>query len=229
MKLSAPQVDFCRLGPSAKDQACRAGLMQATGGSTPFHSWYPCHRQGSVSGRGSPQIPRVFVASLAEYSVGRIQGGWVEICGGVPSVTRQLQSRLRTPDREDDEWIVLDYEGFGSFPVPEYIDVPSLVAIGEGISEHGPAFAAFLTISNGETVDVTQGFEDSYLGHWDDPCDYAEEWAVDSGFSEDLLPEHLRKYVRLDLEVLVDDLERDVSFVPAPDGGVYAFARRAEV
>lgn len=178
-----------------------------------------------MSGKGTPQIPRVFVASTAEYSAGRIQGGWIEICGGVLSVTKQLRSRLPTSDRADDEWIVLDYEGFGSFPVPESIDVPSLVAIGEGISEHGPAFAAFLTISNDETVDATQGFEDSYLGHWDDPCDYAEEWAVDSGFSEDLLPEHLREYVRLDLEVLVDDLERGVTFMPAPDGGVYVFSR----
>jgi antirestriction protein len=162
---------------------------------------------------------------LSEYSAGRVRGGWVEVCGGVPAVTEQLRSRLITTDAVDDEWLVLDYEGFGSFPVPEYIDVPTLVAIGEGISEHGPAFAAFLTISNGETVDATHGFEDSYLGHWDDPCDYAEEWAVDSGFTEDLLPEHLREYVRLDLDALAADLERDVSFVPATDGGVYVFSR----
>lgn len=145
-------------------------------------------------------------------------------------MTEQFQSRLLTREAEGpDEWIVLDYEGFGSFPVPEYIDVSTLVAIAEGIGEHGPAFAAFLTIANGQTVDAAQRFADSYLGHWDDPSDYAEEWAAESGFSEDLLPEHLREYVRLDLEVLVDDLERDVSFVPDPDGGVFVFARRAEV
>jgi antirestriction protein len=182
-----------------------------------------------VSGQGFNKPPRIFVASLSEYGAGRIRGGWVEVCDGVPSVSKQLRSRLSASDTVDHEWIVLDYDGFGSFRVPDYIDVPTLVAIGEGISEHGLAFAAFLTISNGEAVAATRGFEDSYVGHWEDPCDYAEEWAVNSGFTEDLLPEHLREYVHLDLDALVDDLEQDVAFVPAPDGGVYVFACRAEV
>ena len=167
---------------------------------------------------------------MSEYNAGRIRGGWVEVNCGVPSVTEQLRSRILTPESEEpDEWIVLDYEGFGSFPVPEYTDVSVLVAIGEGIAEHGPAFAAFLTLVGGETVAVGQRFEDSYLGHWDHPCDYADEWAVESGFSEDLLPEHWREYVRLDLDALADDLERDVAFVPASDGGVYVFSRHANV
>jgi len=159
---------------------------------------------------------------LSEYNAGRVLGGWVEVCGGIRTVTNQFRSGLLL---EHDEWIVLDYEGFGSFRVPECIDVSTLVAIGEGIAEHGPAFAAFLTIANGEPVGVAQRFEDSYLGHWDDPCAYAEEWATESGFSEDLLPENLREYVRLDLEALADDIEGGVAFVPATDGGVYVFSR----
>ncbi|MFD6677747.1 antirestriction protein ArdA [Rhodococcus zopfii] len=74
-------------------------------------------------------------------------------------------------------------------------------------------------------------FEEAYLGHYDSEQAYAEQLIDDLGYQQlldDSVPASLRPYARIDTEALARDmqLDGDLHFYPADDGGVWIFDGR---
>ena len=171
--------------------------------------------------------PRIWVGSLADYNAGRLHGDWLD--AAVPddelyeSVQRILDSS-REPGAE--EYGIFDYDEFGAFRIGEYEQLDVVARIARGIAEHGPAFAAYAELHDGDP-DMLSSFEDSYIGEYES----AAIWA--HGVLEDMestvhqsIPEDLRGYVSIDYASFARDaqLSSRMHFEPTPTGGVYAFA-----
>ena len=167
--------------------------------------------------------PRIYVASLADYNAGRLHGRWIDADQDTDEINEQITQMLgesREPIAE--EWAIHDYEGFGPFRVSEYESIETIAGLGEGIAEHGSAFAHWAAIA-GTDAEMLAEFEDRYLGHWGSMEDYAEHLLDDLGIDINSLgPDHLQPYIRFDLEAFARDLTYDL-YVSEDRDGVYVF------
>lgn len=126
-----------------------------------------------------------------------------------------------------EEWAIHDYEGFHSVELGEYENIEHVAMIGQGIREHGAAFAAWAQLL-GPTLweEELDGFEDSYLGCFATLEELGTEMADETGIErllDEHLPAHIRPYIHVDYEGYGQDLPGPVEQVAA-DGGVYLFS-----
>ena len=134
-----------------------------------------------------------------------------------------------TPSAE--EFAIFDYDGFGPVRIGEYQSLDSVSAIAIGISEHGPAFAHWIAVGDdGDGTDLS-GFEEAYLGHWENVETYAENLLDDIGVTREIeaaVPDFLQPYVTFDVAAFGRDLELagDI-WTSSGDGGVYIFDGRS--
>jgi antirestriction protein len=186
--------------------------------------------QERVKGERQPKdSPQVWIASLSDYNAGRLHGAWVRADqepDGIWAGINEVLATSRQPGAE--EWATFDYEGFGPLRLSEYETVERISMLGNGIAEHGLAFAAFANFLGLEDTELLVQFEDCYLGQWESAeeyaCDYLEDTGIDRILDE-AVPASLRPYVKVDAEALVRDMESDGSLlsVPGSEGGVFLF------
>lgn len=85
-------------------------------------------------------------------------------------------------------------------PPLEYKAIETVARLGEGIGDHGSAFAHWAAISGTDPAALDE-FEDRYLGHWSSLVEFAEHLLDDLGVDLDNLgPDNLQPYIRFDLE-----------------------------
>ena len=174
-------------------------------------------------------IPKIYVASLSDYSGGRLHGAWLEVTADVDALEEGVEAMLASsPTPNCEEWAVHDYEGFGPMRLDEHESLATLATIGAGINEHGRAFAHWAALVGIRDLDVLDGFEDAYLGQAESIESYAEQLLDDIGVFrqlEDLLPENLQPYLTFDVAGFARDLELsgDVVTSEAPEG-IYVFS-----
>jgi antirestriction protein len=173
-------------------------------------------------------VPRIYAASLSDYNAGRLHGAWLDATGDADELAAGVQAMLASsPTPGAEEWAIHDYEGFGPARLDEYESLETVTALGRGIAEHGPAFAHWAALVGTGESDEPEHFEDAYLGHFDSLEAYAEELFDDLGYTQlidDVIPEHLQAYVRLDVEAFARDLELSGDVTSSEgDGGVYVF------
>ncbi len=130
-----------------------------------------------------------------------------------------------TPGAE--EYAIHDYENFGPLKLGEYESIETVARFARGISEHGVAYAHWAALVDERSPEALGHFEDAYRGHFDSLVDYAAQLFDDFGYNdliETIVPEHLRPYVRIDIEAFARDLELSGSVTTSEgDGGVYVF------
>ena len=171
--------------------------------------------------------PRIWVGSLADYNAGRLHGDWLDAAVPYDELSESVQ-RILASSREPgaEEYGIFDYDEFGAFRVGEYEQLDVVARIARGIAEHGPAFAAYAELHDGDP-DMLSSYEDSYIGEYES----AASWA--RGVLEDMestvhqsIPEDLRAYISIDYPSFARDaqLSGHMHFEPTPTGGVYAFA-----
>lgn len=180
----------------------------------------------------APQVPRVWIGSLADYSAGCLTGDWID--AAVPdadliAAAQATVARSHTPDAE--EWAIFDHEGFGPWRPAENDDLAVVATVARGIREHGPAFAAWADLHDADPQ-MLLGFEDAFLGEYDSPAAWAATVMDDVDLDTTLakhLPEELRRYLRFDYDAWARDawLGGDVVVVPTGRGHVWIF--QAEV
>ncbi len=178
--------------------------------------------------RARPPVPRIYVASLADYNAGRLHGSWVDAAQDAEDINTEISRMLgESPTPNAEEWAIHDYEGFAPVAIGEYDSVETVAAVAAGLTEHGPAFAAWADHIGLADRDELRRFEDHYLGHWPSAADYAADMLADMGVDLDALgPEGLAPYVRFDLEGYARDLSIDALHISdSPDGGVFIFDR----
>jgi antirestriction protein len=170
---------------------------------------------------------RIYVASLSYYNAGRLYGKWIDAAQEPEELEKAIKVMLaHSPDVFAEEWAIHDYEGFGLVRLSEYESLELVSKLALGIAEHGLAFAAWAALqsNNEETLDR---FKEAYVGNWESPEAHATDLLEGLGFddAEELFPEWIRPYVKIDVESFARDLELngDVISVKAPDGSVWVF------
>ena len=154
--------------------------------------------------------PRIYVASLSDYNDGRLHGQWIDADQTAEALLEEISEMLAgSPMPIAEEWAIHDYEGFGKLALSEYEAVETISRLGQGIAEHGQAFAAWAAYM-GTSSEVLEGFEDAYLGEWESVEAYAESVVDDLGLADQLervVPRGLAPYVSIDYEAMARDLE----------------------
>lgn len=180
-----------------------------------------------------PQLrPQVWIACLAAYNNGRLHGEWVDAAvSDEELIARAQQILASSPEPGAEEWAIFDYEDFGAFQVGEYEQLETVARVARGITEHGPAFAAWAELHDADPTMLDQ-FEDAFLGEYDSPEDWARHVMSDLDLEQSLdsadIPESLRPYLRIDYDGWARDaqLAGEIHIEDSPDGRIYVFAIR---
>lgn len=164
--------------------------------------------------------PRIYAASLSDYNDGRLHGAWIRADQEPDQIAADITAMLqRSPEPSAEEWAIHDYEGFGPMQLSEYEDIGTIARLGQGIAEHGVAFAHWAAYVGTSDQDQLDRFDDHYLGHWPSIEDYSEELLDDLGINTDELgPEMLQPYIRFDVEAFARDLSYELHVVDDTDG-----------
>lgn len=171
--------------------------------------------------------PRIWLASLADYNAGRLHGRWLDAAVTDEKLLAQAERVLASsPTPGAEEWAIFDVENFHGYRVGEYDNLADVARVARGIAAHGPAFAAWAELAegNGEALDR---FHNAYLGEFDNMASWAEQVGTDMGVEpliEAALPESISRYVAVDYEAMARDawLGGDIQVVHHP-GGVWLF------
>ena len=177
--------------------------------------------------------PSIWVGSLSDYNNGILYGEWLDAAREPDEIETDIQSMLdRSPTTAHtgepaEEWGIFDHDGFNQLRIDEHESITLVSRIAHGITEHGLAFAAYAEIIDADS-DALDHFEDAYQGHYDSVEAYVEQFVEDVGIQRELdqlVPESLRPYVRVDLAALAHDMQigGDIHVLPAYDGGVWIF------
>jgi antirestriction protein len=176
--------------------------------------------------------PQIWVGSLADYNNGDLHGQWLDAAREPDDIYADIQAMLaRGPAawRGDapEEWGIFDYEGFGGLRIGEYESIEDVARLAAGITEHGPAFAAWAEATAPDEA-TSEAFAEAYCGHFDSAADYAEQLVGDvegDELLEKTIPAWLQPYIEIDYEALGRDMELggDIFTAPADDGGVYIY------
>ena len=184
-----------------------------------------------------PQLhPQIWVGSLLDYNAGILHGDWIDATQTDEAIREQVTSILAASPTMDEtgepaeEWGIFDHDDFGSYKVQEYDGLEDVARIARGIRDHGPAFAAWADLHDGDQ-DMLDQFEEAYLGEYDSPDAWAETVMDDLGIHQRLEQElhgDMARYVRIDTGAWVQDawLFGDIAIVHRPGGGVWIFQSR---
>lgn len=185
-----------------------------------------------------PDRPRIYVASLSDYNAGILHGTWLDadqtasdIHTGITEMLAASPTTARHGDPAE-EWAIHDHEGFGPVRLSEYERIERVAALARCIRTHGNAYAYWWGIedpaASTDDTELTEAFEEHYLGEYESVEDYGHELLRDLGINPDELPgvpEGLRPYITLDVEAWVRDMQYAGELRTAPsERGIYVFA-----
>ena len=163
-------------------------------------------------------MPRIYVASLADYNCGIVHGTWITVdeSTDLDNVTAQVNLMLKDSPAVRrglscvaEEYAIHDHEGFDGYALDEYIPLSRVVPIAAAIAEHGEAFASFLNDRDDRSVDESvTDFTARLCGVWKDEQDFA--WTD----FEELYPDAYQQtascdWVQFDPEAYVRAYEMD--------------------
>ena len=171
--------------------------------------------------------PRIYVASLSDYTAGILHGAWIDADQSAEEIQEAVNAMLaESPSGHAEEWAIHDYDNFGGIELSEYESFEKVSELGQLISEHGPAFAAYADLV-GVDYATSEGFEEAFAGEWDSEQDFAYSLADDVGLFD------TRNYGGADISTLESyfDWEKwtrdlfmgDYSSVTSPSYSVYVF------
>jgi antirestriction protein len=183
---------------------------------------------GQTAEREARDRPRIYVASLSDYNAGRLHGAWLAADVEAEALYAGVHAMLAaSPDSGAEEWAIHDYEGFGGLPLSDYEALDSVSRVALGIAEHGGAYAALAAHRGLNDEQLSEAFDQAYLGRYTSLADYADQLADDLGWHQELdaLPDPLGLYVRFEAEAFARDLEYggDVFTADAGEGGIHVF------
>lgn len=179
--------------------------------------------------------PRIYVRSLVDYNQGHLVGDWVEANQHLDGLEEDVQAILgrslhaHWTGQPSEEWAIHDYEGFGGVQLHEHESLDVVATLGQGIAEHGLAYAAWAEITDPRDTATLAQFREAYLGEYESREAYAVSVIEELNGDEELakLPGWLKGIVRIDTEAMVHEIETsgEIRFADHP-GGVWVFDGR---
>ena len=174
-----------------------------------------------------PVPPRIWAASLADFNNGIQHGTWLHAATSPEELGDQIQRMLATSptDPGAEEWIIADTEGFGPIKLGSTENLQTVCDLAGGIEEFGPVFTAWAAATGGHEA---RAFRAEYLGEYPDLNTFALAHLAEAGLEVLLdlaIPEPARRYVQLDPEALLRDLQAsgEIWHTSTPDGAVWLF------
>lgn len=170
-------------------------------------------------------VPRIYAASLSDYNAGRLHGAWIDCDQDHDDIAEKISEMLaESKEGVAEEWAIHDTSGWGPVHLSEYESLEDVARLGTGIATHGMAFAHLAAHLDTNDWSQLDRFEELYLGEWDSAEDYAANLLEDLGIDIDEIgPEMLQPYIRVDLEAFARDLSYDLVIADADDGHVHIF------
>jgi antirestriction protein len=120
---------------------------------------------------------RIFVVPLGAWNHGLGYGGWVDTDEGEELLWHGIRKILEgSPMPNEEEWMIVDVEGFGGVRINEYESPDTIAELDELVEDHGSLPVAY-AISRGVKPDgVEEYIQDHYRGWM--PSDQSEvDWA----------------------------------------------------
>jgi antirestriction protein len=148
-----------------------------------------------------------------------LHGEWIDADQDADAIMDEIRAMLaESPIPGAEEWAIHDYEGFGPLRISEYEAIETVARLGEGIGDHGSAFAHWAANAGTDPAALDE-FEHRYLGHWSSLVEFAEYLLDDLGIDLDNLgPDNLQPYIRFDLDAFARDLAMDLHVSEDHDG-----------
>ncbi|UJH70454.1 antirestriction protein ArdA [Ornithinimicrobium sp. INDO-MA30-4] len=176
--------------------------------------------------------PKVWIGSWADYNDGRLHGNWCDAAVETETLWADVQAILATShDLAAEDFGIFDHDGFGGYQPGESDQLEHVATVARGIAEHGPAFAAYAELHDGD-LSMLSSFTDAYLGEHESTVAWAEAFMDESGARETIermaqeQVGDLARYVHIDTESWAQDawLSGDVAVAHRPEGGVWIFS-----
>jgi len=186
-----------------------------------------------VAEQQAADTPRIYVASLLDYSCGVLHGAWIDAdqdLEDMEAAARAMLARSPTAARDGlaaEEWAIHDYEGGGleRLPIDELQPLADIARIVQLIYEHGEAFIVLAGDAGLDDLDFLESvMRHGYRGHWPTVEAYAEQEFDDRGGTAYIAeaPPHLRPYLKGDAAGLAESLASALTILDGPEG-VYVF------
>ena len=165
--------------------------------------------QNSLKRDDIAEIPRIYVASLADYNAGRLHGCWIDANQPADAIRDEIAQMLsESKESIAEEWAIHDYEYFGDLRLSEFEDIDQVAKAACLIVEHGLVFTSLLSYVGGAScIDEAQRYmEEAYCGEYDSLTEYAEQF-IDDCYADSL--KNLPKFIRfhIDYEGIARDFE----------------------
>lgn len=162
----------------------------------PITAAHPGH-----AGAPAPQDrPRIYVACLAAYNNGCLQGRWIDATTPDEIRTQVRAMLAASPEPAAEEHAIHDYEGFEGACLSEYASFETVCELAEFIGEHGELGSRIYGHYGNDLEQARAAFDD-YAGAYRSAADFAEELHEDTGAA---IPESLRSYI--DWQALARDM-----------------------
>jgi antirestriction protein len=179
--------------------------------------------------RPSKPAPRVYVIDHRTDNSQEPFGQWIDADQSADLLEAAIAEAFgRPPEDEVSDWSVTNTEGFTGIDLFGSSDSQLIATLGQGVAEHGAAFAAWVELHGTGDVDLVSRFNDFYIGSYRDERDWAESIAADLEWLEHLdrvVEPTLRPYVRIDYDQVARDTRGSWDLITGADGRVYVFLR----
>jgi len=152
-------------------------------------------------------MPRIYVASLADYNAGELHGRWIDANQSAEAIHAEVAAMLKeSKEPFAEEWAIHDYEGFGKLGLSEWESFETVAEVAGLIEEHGEVFAALMDYFGGTSglEEAKRTFAEGYHGEYDSLEDYAS-LLVEETCDLKALPEFVRGHI--DYDGIAHDLE----------------------
>lgn len=130
--------------------------------------------------------PRIYVASLADYTNGRVHGAWIDPTQEPDDLYAAVTTMLAaSAEPAAEEFAIHDYEGFHGFRIGEYESLETVHQIACGIEAHGEAYAEYVELVGTEDASL-DGFADLYQGSYESTEAFIDQFVSDMGWDSEL-------------------------------------------
>ena len=161
--------------------------------------------------------PRIYVACLASYKVGRLHGQWINADQAADCILEEIQAMLKaSPEPHAEEWAIHDSEGFADYYMSECETLATIATLGQLISQHGPAVGLYLSHTGCDVENLQEQYQDSYYGQWDSEEDFAYQWHENCDHLNGV-PDFLRNHI--DWDSVARDMFLDGFFSGTDENG----------
>jgi antirestriction protein len=166
--------------------------------------------------------PEIWVGCMASYNAGYLHGTWIDASEGVAKVWKTIRLMLESsPVAKEtgaacEEWMISDYEGFGSYKVSEHEPIDTLCAIAEAIEKAeeieeglGEAVSELLSEEKCTLENLDDYIEDHYQGVHESKLHFIENFLDEIGYFCEIKDKRQRELIEyyFDYGAFVRDME----------------------